>query len=121
MVERRQTQASFPWTGTHERGGAQWRLEWNSGVWEHMCWSARVDGAGLKQLAVGEHVLRVSLRPERRRLGTWRKGVGSPTQTGQFWVRNDQRSSNGKMGGRGALGLASSNHLIVVWEASRKK
>lgn len=63
------------------------------------------QGAGLKQLAVGENVLRVSLRPKRRRLGTWRKGVGSPTQTRQFWVRNDQRSSNWKPGGggRGAL------------------
>lgn len=46
MVERRQAQASFRWTGMHERGGAQWRLEWNSGSWEHMSWSAREGGAG---------------------------------------------------------------------------
>ena len=74
----------------------------NRGAWEHTRGPAHGEAAGRPRGrreevagAAGTCPVCVSEAKDQEE-GMWRKGVGSPTQTGQFWVTNDQRSGNWK-------------------------
>ena len=97
------------WLGPHflrvepvivEELTADLSVEW---AWEHASQSPHEDGVGRprgqrKEAAGGGRMCTVSPEAEEK-VGVWRKGFGSPVQTGQFWVMNDQRSNTQKSRG----------------------